>query len=156
MIEAREITRDTLIAILDLAVHDTQTRLVASNAVTVAQAHFEPDGLVRGLWSGEVAVGLFAMIDMFPDHPDARPDDPPNAACLWRLMIDRNHQRRGYGTRAMGLVMAQARAWGRSTLCLGVAQQPGNAERFYRRFGLVPTGEVEDGEMFWAGPVPPA
>lgn len=155
MIEARELTRDTLIAVLDLAVHDAQTGLVASNAVTVAQAQYEPYSLVRGLWSGEDPVGLFAMFDMFPDHPDAHPDDPPNAACLWRLMIDRRHQRRGYGRQAMGLVMAQARAWGRSTLCLGVAQQPGNAEAFYRSFGLAPTGEVEGGEMFWTGPVPP-
>ena len=80
---------------------------------------------MRGLWAGDVAVGLMAIIDHRPEHPDFRPDDPENAAYLWRLMIDHRHQRQGYGTQAMALAFGQARAWGRDVMMLNVAEFSG-------------------------------
>ena len=39
-VSLRDITQDTLRAILDLEVHDSQKNFVAPNAVSIAQAHF--------------------------------------------------------------------------------------------------------------------
>ena len=154
MIEARAVERFNLRALMRLQVGEEQRHLVASNAVTIAQVHYEPYSWLRGLWAGDEAVGLIAMIDLRPDHPDVDPNGPENAAYLWRLMIDATQQGKGYGRQAMGLAFGQARSWGRDMLCLHVSEREGNASAFYRRFGLHPTGRIDDGEAFLAGPVP--
>ncbi|MGI9507720.1 MAG: GNAT family N-acetyltransferase [Geminicoccaceae bacterium] len=150
MIEARDITESNIDDLLRLDVRDDQEHLVASNAVTIAQAHYRPHSWVRGLWSGEKAVGLIAMIDL----QDADEDDPQNAAYLWRLMIDADHQGNGYGRQAIDLAFEQARRWQRDTLCVHVCEGKGSALELYRRFGLEPTGRIDDGEIFLVGPVP--
>ena len=154
MIDAREIDRSTLGDILDLTVRDDQRHLVAPNAITIAQAHYEPFTWVRGLWAGDTAIGLIAMVDLHPDHPDLTPDDPKNAAYLWRLMIDKGHQGKGYGRAAVQIAFQQARVWGRDTLCVDVADVEDGALEFYRRFGLAPTDRVVHGERMLIGPVP--
>lgn len=150
MIEALEITASTIDDLLRLDVRDDQDHLVASNAVTIAQAHYRPYSWVRGLWSDGKAVGLMAMIDL----PDADEDGLENAAYLWRLMIDEDHQGNGYGRQAVELAFEQARRWRRDTLCVHVCDGEGNALELYRRFGLEPTGRIDDGEMFLLGPIP--
>ena len=120
-------------------------------------ARYEADGSftwVRGLWAGDTAVGLIAMVDLHPDHPDLTADDPKNAAYLWRLMIDKAHQGKGYGRDAMQIAFRQARAWGRDTFCVDVADREDSALGFYRRFGLEPTDRVVHGERMLIGPVP--
>lgn len=156
MFTARELTYLNLDDILRLRVRDDQTDLVAPNSVTVAQATYMPNSWLRGLWVEEDAVGLIAMIDIHADHPEIDDCTPPNVACLWRLMIDASHQGRGYGKQAMALAFAQARRWRRQTLHLSVSENEGNALAFYRRFGLEPTGQVDDGELVLIGSVPSA
>jgi hypothetical protein len=87
-LEARSIVYDNLRQVIDLKVDMSQTGLVSSNSRTIAQAHYEPLSWLRGLWHNNQAVGLIAMVDMLPDHPEADERDPHNAAYLWRLMID--------------------------------------------------------------------
>ncbi|MCG8545373.1 MAG: GNAT family N-acetyltransferase, partial [Alphaproteobacteria bacterium] len=140
--------------IMDLRVRDDQKDLVAPNAITIAQSHYEPFTWVRGLWAGDTAVGLIAMVDLHPDHPDLTADDPKNAAYLWRLMIDKAHQGKGYGREAMQIAFRQARAWGRDTFCVDVADREDSALGFYRRFGLEPTDRVVHGERMLIGRVP--
>lgn len=154
MIEAREITYWNVDLLLKLRVRDDQTELVAPNSVTIAQAHYMPNSWVRGLWAGEDAVGLIAMIDIHPSHPEADEYTPGNTAYLWRLMIAAPHQGRGYGQQSVELAFEQARKWRRPRLCLTVSIGDGNASAFYRRFGLEPTGQVDDGEMVLIGHVP--
>ncbi|MGI9504416.1 MAG: GNAT family N-acetyltransferase [Geminicoccaceae bacterium] len=156
MIEPREITYWNVDLLLGLRVRDDQTDLVASNSVTIAQAHYIPNSWIRGLWAGGDAVGLIAMIDIHPDHPEADEYTPGNTAYLWRLMIAAPHQGRGYGQQSVELALEQARRWRRPRLSLTVAQGDGNALAFYRRFGLEPTGQVDDDEIVLIGPVPMA
>ncbi len=153
MIEAREISRKSVNPLLRLKVREDQALLVASNPVTIAQAHYEPNSWLRGLWSGELPVGLIAMIDIPPATPEADKGFPTNVAYLWRLMIDADQQGKGFGREAMQLAFSQARIWGRSTLCLHVAEKAGSAIEFYRKFGLEPTNRVDDGERLLIGSV---
>lgn len=153
-IEAREITYFNVDQLLGLAVRDDQTHLVAPNSVTISQASYMPNSWMRGLWLAGDAIGLIAMIDLHGDHPEINDCTPANVAFLWRLMIDASHQGRGYGGQAIDLAFEQARRWRRETLYLSVAQGGGNALEFYRRFGLEPTGEVDDDELVLSGSVP--
>lgn len=156
MIEARGITYCNVDWLLRLSVRDDQKHLVAPNSVTIAQAHYIPNCWIRGLWVDGDAVGLIAMIDIHPDHPEVDEYTPGNTAYLWRLMFAASHQGRGYGQQSVELAFEQARRWRRPTLCLSVSQGDGSALEFYRRFGLEPTGQVDDDEIVLNGPVPMA
>ena len=126
MLEAREVTYETVGPLLRLEVSPRQRDFVASNAKTIAQAAYEPFSWLRGLWLGDTPVGLIAMIDIVPEHPETSPDDPPNAIFLWRLMIDANHQGKGLGRQALQIAFAEARARGRETFCTSVVPERGD------------------------------
>ena len=168
MLEARPVDRETVTDLIRLRVREDQMDLIASNAATIAQAAYEPHAWLRGLWVGKTPVGLIAMVDFGAEAAeaaasrasqeqtgaDAEPPWPENAAYLWRLMIDAKHQGRGYGRAAIEMAFAQARRWGRETFCLHVADHEESALPFYRRYGLAPTGRIDDGEHFVTGPLP--
>lgn len=127
--------------------------LVAPNSVTLAQAAYEPGAEVFGVWAGADPVGLVALCDARED-PEPGPGDDVNCAYLWRLMIDKAHQRRGYGR----AVMAQAFDWGRAKglprfMTSVVPDIEGNALPFYEGLGLARTGRVVDEEVELARPL---
>ena len=66
---------------------------------------------------------------------------------LWRLLIDRRHQRRGIGERVIALLVERLRADGHDGDARQVAPGPGGPEPFYLGRGFVRTGEVHDGEI---------
>ena len=153
-IEAHEITYGNVDQLIDLAVKHDQAHLVAPNSVTIAQASYMPNCWTRGLWVSGDPVGLIAMIDLHENHPEADDYAPANVAFLWRLMIDEEHQSRGYGSQAIDLAFEQARQWRRERLYLSVARGDGNALTFYKRFSLKPTGKVHGDELVLSGIVP--
>jgi RimJ/RimL family protein N-acetyltransferase len=78
----------------------------------------------------------------------ARPLGPHHEPYLWRFLVDRMHQRRGIGWRAMHLVVDAWRDLGHTTMLTSwVPDLPGTPEPFYLRFGFVPTGDIDDGEV---------
>ncbi|MDH5423272.1 MAG: GNAT family N-acetyltransferase, partial [Acidimicrobiia bacterium] len=66
---------------------------------------------------------------------------------LWRLLIDRLHQRRGIGKRALDLVVEECRSMGASTLLTSWNPDPGTPEAFYVAYGFEPTGKIVDEEV---------
>ena len=154
MLEKREITRETLGALLALRVRPDQPGLVADNAVTLAEAPFETGSRVWGLWDGEVPVGLMALV-----HPEEfqwhDPGDDTEAAYLWRLMIDQHHQGKGFGRAAIDLALAVARGWGKPRLVSSVANVPHSNIGFYERLGFRKTGRIVEGEVEIVMVVPP-
>lgn len=146
MLEPRPPTRESLEALLGLRVAPSQRGLVADPAMTLAQAQFEPGSFVWGLWEGDKAVGLMAMVDPRA-YPFLEPGDDPEAAYLWRLMIDAAHQGRGHGRRALDLAVAQTRAWGLNRLTAGVVDRADSALPFYMGYGFRPTGRMPHGEV---------
>ena len=141
MIEPREIDFYTLSPIINLKVRADQEHLVAPNAITIAQYHYEPAGWVRGLWDGETPVGLIAMINPLIESPSFEDGDRMDAAYLWRLMIADVHQGKGYGAQAIDIAFRQARAWGFSKLNTSVVPGENCPMPFYERLGLEQTGE---------------
>jgi RimJ/RimL family protein N-acetyltransferase len=63
---------------------------------------------------------------------------------LWRLLVDRMHQRRGIGERAIALLLDELRAQDVSRLFTSCGEGPGGPRPFYDRLGFVPTGETVD------------
>ena len=63
---------------------------------------------------------------------------------LWRLLIDRMHQRRGIGAQAMGLLVESLRAGAVPRLFTSCGEGPGSPRRFYDGLGFRPTGSIVD------------
>ena len=61
-IELREVTRDNLRAVLKLSVAPEQEKFVASNAHSIAEAHFDPNAWFRAIYAGEVPVLLLSFV----------------------------------------------------------------------------------------------
>lgn len=134
----REVTKQNLREILRLKVAEGQERFVASNAVSIAQAHFEPDtAWYRAIYEGDQPVG-FVMID----------DNPAIARyTLWRFMIDHRFQRRGLGRAAIEAVLAHVRGRpGASELYTSCVDAAGGPGPFYERLGFTYTGAMDEGE----------
>ena len=112
-------------------------------AVSIAQAHFQGEAWFRAVYDDEQLVGFVMLYDPTlieqPDEPDF---------FLWRLMIDKAHQGKGYGRGGgRGARRARAHAPGRAAAA-GVARQGrGPAGRFYRSLGFAYTGAEADGEL---------
>jgi diamine N-acetyltransferase len=135
----REIGKENLKAILRLKVRPEQEEFVASNAVSIAEAHFEPEmAWFRGVYAGDVPVGFL----MLEDNADQQ------AYFLWRFMIDHQYQRQGYGRRALELLFAHVRTRpGAEVLYTSCVPAAGGPGPFYEKMGFVYTGEEEYGEL---------
>ena len=147
-LELVEITAANYREAFRLKFRPDQELFVASNAVSIAQAHFHPEAWFRLLVAGGTPVG-FAMLEDWTAHPDTAPDDwkaDPYVG-LWRFMIDQRYQRLGFGGRAIEALIAHARTRpGARCMILSFVPEAGSPEPFYRRFGFTPTGEVAEGE----------
>lgn len=145
MLERREITRANLSPLLKLSLRPDQQHLVAPSAVTIAQAAYEPGGYVWGLWSGETAVGLLAMLH--PREANLEAGDDPDGAFIWRLLIDEAHQGKGFGRATVNECLAQARSWNLPRLATSVVDSPNSNIGFYEHFGFRRTGTYVDAEI---------
>ena len=133
----REVTRETIWPIMLLEVAEDQGHLVAPNSMSIAEAYFEPKAWFRAIYADEEPVGFLMLYD--------DPDTPKYY--VWRMMVAAEHQRKGYGRRAMELLIAYIRTRpGASVVTVGSIPGEGSPQAFYERLGFVDTGEVRGGE----------
>lgn len=92
----------------------------------------------RVVVADDEVVGFVVMLEPTPTHP---------VPYLWRLLIDRRHQRRGIGTRVLDLITDRYRQRGDQVLRVQYGQGPGNPSPLYVAHGFVPTGKVVDDEI---------
>ena len=138
LVSLREITAETVRTVCALTVAPDQRHFVATNAESIAEAYFSPHAWFRAVYADDTPVGLVMLSDD-PEKPEY---------FLWRFMISAEHQGRGYGRRALELLIEHVRGRpGARELLLSYVPGRGSPEDFYRSLGFEPTGEVEDGEV---------
>jgi diamine N-acetyltransferase len=128
--------------VLALRTTSEQERFVSGVADSLQEAIDEPDGraIAWGLYDADTPVG-FVMISDEVGAPGYI------AHYLWKLLIDEHHQRRGYGTAALDLVVAYFNDHA-DELWTSAGIGEGSPIPFYERYGFEQTGEtVCDGEM---------
>ncbi|NJM92483.1 MAG: GNAT family N-acetyltransferase [Rhodospirillaceae bacterium] len=141
----REIGWDNLHAVLALDVEPAQQQFVASNAVSLAEAHFNPGAWFRAVYADDVLVGFVMLFD--PTVPGAIASDPvePTDMVLWRLMIDRRYQRQRLGRRTLDAVRTHIVGLGRfRRLLTSYVPGPGGPKDFYLAHGFTETGRLWD------------
>jgi diamine N-acetyltransferase len=136
VVTLREITAETVRAICALEVAPEQRGFVAPNAVSIAQAHFEPKAWFRAVYAGEEPVGFVMLYE----------DLKKGEYFLWRFMVAAEHQGKGYGQRALDLVVERVRRLGATELRTSYVPGEAGPRDFYLRYGFEETGEVDGGE----------
>lgn len=143
-VHLRPLTDENLAELLALRIAPGQERFVNDVADALEEAEEEPGGraIQFGLYDGETPVG-FVMIS------DEVEGNGYIAQYLWKLLIDVDQQRRGYGTAALDLVSDYFRGRpGVEVMWTSAGQGDGSPIPFYERYGFVRTGDlVFDGEV---------
>jgi diamine N-acetyltransferase len=148
-VSLREITNKDVRAVCLLDVGPDQDRLVAPNAVSIAQAHFSPEAWFRAIYADSMPIG-FAMLEDWSQVLDREPKlyEGERYVSLWRFMIDHRYQGLGFGAQAIRLLIAHARSRPNvKNMLLSFVPKENNPEPFYQRFGFIRTGEEDDGEL---------
>ncbi len=134
----REVTQETVNSILNLRVTKEQEQFVASNAVSIAEAYFSEDAWFRAIYADETPVGFL----MLSDQPDK------GEYFLWRFMVDVQHQGKGYGSRALELLIDHVKTRPNAKeLFLSHVPGTGSPESFYCKLGFEHTGEQVGEEL---------
>lgn len=142
-VDLREITDDNRDAVRALRVQRNQKHFVASVSKSLKQAAKEPEAnpCYRAVYVGDEPVG-FVMLSWKP------PAGPYKGRhFIWRLLVDKRHQRRGIGRETLTQIVTLVRADGATELLTSYDPGEGEPWPFYRKFGFEPTGEIDDGEI---------
>ncbi|WID97217.1 GNAT family N-acetyltransferase [Bosea vestrisii] len=132
VVTLREITGETVRTICELEPHEAQSGFVAPNAVSIAQAHFNPDAVFWAIYAGDEPVGFIMW----------RPEDDGASCFLWRFMIDGRHQGKGYGREAIALWLEGLPAQGYTLARLSYVPGAAGPHGFYLARGFQDTGET--------------
>ena len=148
----REITDSNRAEALRLGVSPEQSKFVDGVAASLEEAAAKPDACpwFRAIYADETPVGFIMIADGVPaGHPEfAWP------YYLWRLLIDAGHQRRGYGTAALDLVVEYLRERpGAVELVTSAVSGEGSPISFYERLGFHATGGMLDREHIYILPL---
>lgn len=143
-VHLKDITQDNWRQILGLKVTDEQQSFVADNAYSMLQAHYEAQYKLvpLAIYDDDTLVG-FVMYG-------AAQDNGREIWAIWRLMIDVQHQRKGYGRAALRQTIDRMR----STIEADefyISFMPDNisAKTLYMSFGFEDTGLMDDGEVIY-------
>lgn len=145
LVELRDIvTEADRAAVLALRVEPSQEAFVASVEQSFQDAIDDARGCPR-MWSvcaGDRVVGFVMISDGIPAKRLVSDDDLLGPYFLWRLLIDRHEQGKGYGTAALDALLAYlAGRPDADVLWVSAGQGPGTPQTFYERYGFVATGD---------------
>ena len=137
MVVLKEITKENLEEVLTLSVDDDQKSFVSTNAESLAQAYVYSDTAYPfAVYDDDTIVGFIMM-----GYYEAK-----EYYTLWKFMIDKRYQNKGYGRRALELGIRYLRnRFNVSEIYTGVI--PGNtiAKNLYKSVGFKETGVIESG-----------
>ena len=142
--------------VIRLDIFESQYPFVADNVESLADAYVaitsdEAWGCTFALYDDDTMVGflLLGYNEAALEGPDA-PAALRDNYSLWRLMIDKRYQKRGFGREAVRLALAFVRTWphGKADACV-TSYNPENetAKKLYASFGFVENGEMDDDEI---------
>ena len=154
MIRLEKINGKNVWDILGLRVSDSQKNFVAPNDTSIIEAYIaitrHGHAFPFGIYDGDLPVG-FCMIGFGTD--DDWEDAPAIAGDnynLWRLMIDKKYQGKGYGREAVRLALDFIRTFphGKAEYCwICYDRENKVARKLYRSFGFEEINKYEDGNI---------
>jgi len=136
MVELKEISKENFEDVLNLEISDHQKPFVSSNAYSLAQAYvYRETAFPFAIYANNTLVG-FIMMGFYEFR---------NQYTLWKFMIDKQHQNKGYGREALkqGITYLKDK-FGAKEIYTGVSLGNEIAKHLYNSVGFEATGVVED------------
>ncbi|MCH7322669.1 GNAT family N-acetyltransferase [Solibacillus sp. MA9] len=141
MLHLKPITKDNWIAAIKLKVAKDQNHFVATNAVSLAQLNFLENFYAHGIYEDETMVG-FTLFGI---------DEEDHEFWIYRLMIDKNYQGKGYGKEAVNLIIKAIHTMkAPQHQLIHISYEPENivAQQVYKNAGFYEIeGLISDGEQ---------
>ncbi|MDO7905222.1 GNAT family N-acetyltransferase [Paenibacillus sp. JX-17] len=140
MIALKEIDRHNFFDVIKLKVAEEQSKFVATNTFSLAQAKAFPECVCLAIYHDEVLVG-FTMYCM---------DEEDQEYWIYRLMIDAKYQSHGYGKAAMDMLIDRIKKDTQHQV-IYISFEPDNvwAKQLYEKLGFKEDGRVVDGEVVY-------
>ena len=136
MVSIRSITTENLEPVLNLSVLEEQCGFVSTTSESLAQAYvYQDTAFPFAIYDDETIVG-FIMMGYYKEK---------EYYTLWKLLVDKEHQHKGYGRRALELGISFLKEnYQVKEIYTGVS--PGNdvAKKLYKSVGFQETGLFEN------------
>ena len=152
MLKLKKINRNNIAEILKLEVFDNQKSFVATNNSSIIEAYIaiteNNHVFTFGIYKDDIPIG-FLMIGFDVNSADkGAPKVAKGNYNIWRLMIDKKFQGKGFGKKAMDLALEFINTFpcGTAKYCwLSYESDNDVARQLYKSVGFVETDE-KDGE----------
>ena len=138
MVNLIELSEENWMDFARLSVDESQRTFLASNIGIVARGYVYRNSRAKviGIVADGTPVGLAMVRDM---------DDEPACYELQQFMIDKNFQRKGYGLRALELILAALKAEQKyDCVEVCVKREDAQAIHVYEKAGFVDSGYIDD------------
>ena len=140
--ELRKIDNNNIEQCIALSVTEEQAQYIAPNQDSLKDANDNP-AVARpfAIYVDNRMVG-FTMFAFDEDY-----EDPNDRYWLWRFMIDKDLQGRGYGRAALKTIIAYFKEQGVGYIKLSTKESNCKAISLYHQFGFIENGEMNDEEV---------
>ena len=154
MIRLEAVNGKNVWELLKLSVEDSQREFVASNDTSIIEAYttITAHGYAYpfGIYDGDIPVGFLMIGFDKDDYWDDAPAIATGNYNLWRLMIDKKYQHKGYGAQAVKLALDFIKSFpcGRAEYCW-LSYEPENetAKKLYAKYGFAENGDMDGEEL---------
>lgn len=110
-----------------------QRKMVADNSISLAQALVTEGVWYRAIYKGDTPIGFLMT------HTEAD-EKGETEVFLWRFMIGAAFQGKGYGKKALELLINRLKREGHKELVTSCALGPDSPKGFYESLGFKPNG----------------
>jgi len=134
-----KITKDNYNDAIQLKTGEEHKKFVASNAYSIAQAQFIPGINCYGIYDDDLMVG-FTMYGIREEF-DEDDKDPDKRFYVWRFMIANNQRCKGYGKKALQLIIDEAISLDQSVIAIDTSPTNMKARALYESAGFKATSD---------------
>lgn len=136
-INLREITKENWVDMIDLEITKKQESFVALPSEAIAASKFYNYYVNRGIYIGNKAVGF---IQYYPNYEEKKPSE----IFIDQLLIDLEHQGKGYGTTAVKLVLEEIKKLeGINSVSICYVEGHDVMRSFFEKFGFEVVAQQE-------------
>lgn len=154
MLRIEKVTNKNVWSLLKLEVNEDQKDFVATNTESIIEAYTTISAgghaFPFGIFDDDTPVGFLMVGFGVDDEWIDAPKIIKSSYSLWRLMIDKNYQGKGYGKEAVRLALDFIKTYpcGKADYCY-LSYEPNNhtAKKLYASFGFTETGDMDGDEL---------
>lgn len=144
-VEFRKITKNNYEEIINLSytLTPSQRKSVADNSFSIAEGSVHENAYYRGVYLNEKPIGFFMLF--IPNGTETEEEDKD--FFLWRLMIARDYQYKGYGRQILDRVCIIGLGLGFKELLTSCETHAEGPLQFYKKYGFIENGKTYGEEV---------